>query len=252
VVPSADPLVVQEVQETAYHVLWELVHTFFEHPGLLHEACVTCGDVAVEVQVVSVSADGATAVVERDGGREEVAVELLDAVAPGDTLLCHAGVALERLDAAPDPTAFLYPFLGAQEDDLDAVLAGVRASTVRKGQETVLLRAALDLAEVERCAAAVAARLRGGGRLVAFGNGGSSTDAQDAAGTSAPSAGRPSRSTTTWRRSRPWPTTSASTRPSPASSSPSAGRRTSRSASRRAARPRTSSRASRRPTAGGC
>ncbi|MFP5299003.1 MAG: SIS domain-containing protein [Actinomycetota bacterium] len=30
-VPSADPFVVQEVQETLYHVLWELVHVFFEH-----------------------------------------------------------------------------------------------------------------------------------------------------------------------------------------------------------------------------
>ncbi len=31
VVPSDDPLVVQEVHETLYHVLWELVHLFFEH-----------------------------------------------------------------------------------------------------------------------------------------------------------------------------------------------------------------------------
>jgi D-sedoheptulose 7-phosphate isomerase len=31
VVPSDDPMVVQEVQETLYHVLWELVHVFFEH-----------------------------------------------------------------------------------------------------------------------------------------------------------------------------------------------------------------------------
>jgi D-sedoheptulose 7-phosphate isomerase len=35
VVPSADPLVVQETHETLYHVLWELVHVFFEHEGLL-------------------------------------------------------------------------------------------------------------------------------------------------------------------------------------------------------------------------
>lgn len=35
VVPSDDPTVVQEVQETLYHVLWELVHVFFDHPGLL-------------------------------------------------------------------------------------------------------------------------------------------------------------------------------------------------------------------------
>jgi len=30
-----DPLVRQELGETAYHVLWELVHVFFEHRGLL-------------------------------------------------------------------------------------------------------------------------------------------------------------------------------------------------------------------------
>ena len=30
-VPSSDPLVAQEVSETFYHVLWELVHLFLEH-----------------------------------------------------------------------------------------------------------------------------------------------------------------------------------------------------------------------------
>lgn len=35
VVPSVDRLVVQETHETLYHVLWELVHVFFEHEGLL-------------------------------------------------------------------------------------------------------------------------------------------------------------------------------------------------------------------------
>jgi len=34
VVPSADPFVVQEVHETLYHILWELVHVFFEHEPL--------------------------------------------------------------------------------------------------------------------------------------------------------------------------------------------------------------------------
>ncbi|OQO89854.1 phosphoheptose isomerase [Saccharomonospora piscinae] len=32
---SADPRVVKEVHVTMYHVLWELVHVFFEHPGVL-------------------------------------------------------------------------------------------------------------------------------------------------------------------------------------------------------------------------
>ena len=35
VAPSADPRVVKELQVTAYHVLWELVHVFFEQPGVL-------------------------------------------------------------------------------------------------------------------------------------------------------------------------------------------------------------------------
>jgi D-sedoheptulose 7-phosphate isomerase len=33
--PTEDPLVRQELVETVYHILWELVHVFFEHRGLL-------------------------------------------------------------------------------------------------------------------------------------------------------------------------------------------------------------------------
>jgi D-sedoheptulose 7-phosphate isomerase len=33
--PSADPSIRQELVETLYHVLWELVHVFFDHRGLL-------------------------------------------------------------------------------------------------------------------------------------------------------------------------------------------------------------------------
>ncbi len=33
--PTGDPYVRQELVETLYHVLWELVHVFFEHRGLL-------------------------------------------------------------------------------------------------------------------------------------------------------------------------------------------------------------------------
>ena len=35
VVPSDDPLAIQETHETLYHILWELVHIYFEHEGLL-------------------------------------------------------------------------------------------------------------------------------------------------------------------------------------------------------------------------
>jgi D-sedoheptulose 7-phosphate isomerase len=33
--PTADSFIAQELVETAYHVLWELVHVFFDHRGLL-------------------------------------------------------------------------------------------------------------------------------------------------------------------------------------------------------------------------
>ena len=33
--PSPDPRVVKEMHVTTYHVLWELVHVFFEQPGVL-------------------------------------------------------------------------------------------------------------------------------------------------------------------------------------------------------------------------
>lgn len=35
VVQTCDPLAIQETHEMLYHVLWELVHIFFEHEGLL-------------------------------------------------------------------------------------------------------------------------------------------------------------------------------------------------------------------------
>jgi D-sedoheptulose 7-phosphate isomerase len=190
VVPSGDPFVVQEVQETAYHILWELVHVFFEHPGLLDDACITCGDVAVPGRVVALSGAGAT--IEKDGARERVSVELVEGISVGDMLLCHAGVALQKLREEDHPTAsgtkppseptnFLYPFLDSEETDLERVMADVRASTLRKGGDVSALRRAIDVDAVRECAAAVRERLNRGGRLITFGNGGSSTDAQDLA-----------------------------------------------------------------------
>ncbi len=182
-VPSDDPAIVQEVQEITYHVLWELVHVFFEHPRLLEEGCLTCGDVAVQARVVSV--EGATATVERDGHREAVAIELVEDVKPGAQLLCHAGVALERIDdeleVEEDPSGFLYPFLGGEEQSAETVLADVAASTLSKGAETMALRRMIDFDELASGAQTLRAALVSGGRLLCFGNGGSATDAQDAA-----------------------------------------------------------------------
>lgn len=61
------------------------------------EDCLTCGDVAVETRVVEVRGD--TAVVEVEGRREEVGIELVAPVEPGDVLLCHAGIAIRKVTA---------------------------------------------------------------------------------------------------------------------------------------------------------
>jgi D-sedoheptulose 7-phosphate isomerase len=78
----------------------------------------------------------------------------------------------------------LYPFLYADEVDLADVLAEVRASTVAKTEEIAGLRrtmAARESARLANCAEDMAARFAAGGRLFAFGNGGSATDAQQLA-----------------------------------------------------------------------
>ncbi len=188
-VPSDDPVIVQETQETAYHVLWELVHVFFEQPGSLEEpapaatatddpeACITCGDVAVTARVVEIQ--GPTAVIEKDGAFEQVAIDLVEGVQRGDMVLCHAGVALEKV---PDePTDFLYPFQGSGATDLDSVLADVQASTLEKAGEVTALRAVIGTGAIARTADQLRQRLDAGARLLAFGNGGSATDAQDLA-----------------------------------------------------------------------
>jgi D-sedoheptulose 7-phosphate isomerase len=41
VAASRDPRIVKELHVTTYHVLWELVHVFFEQPGLLAPGVVT-------------------------------------------------------------------------------------------------------------------------------------------------------------------------------------------------------------------
>ena len=79
-----------------------------------------------------------------------------------------------------DDLEALYPFLYADTSDLTTVLDQVRASTVAKAAEIGELRrtvAGRDGARIEACAREMAARFAAGGRLFAFGNGGSATDA---------------------------------------------------------------------------
>ena len=117
----------QELTETLYHLLWELVHVFFEHRGLLE-------------------------------GRD--ARQVHDAGA----------------------SSFLYPFLGEQETDLEAVITDVAASVAMKAEEVGALREQTLLEGRETLHAAAGdlrARFDAGGTLLALGNGGSATDAMD-------------------------------------------------------------------------
>lgn len=74
----------------------------------------------------------------------------------------------------------LYPFLYSGQSDLEQVLAEVRRSTEEKAEEIVGLRETVVARYAEQladCAADMARRFGNGGRLYAFGNGGSSSDA---------------------------------------------------------------------------
>ncbi|MBO0803400.1 MAG: SIS domain-containing protein [Nocardiopsaceae bacterium] len=78
----------------------------------------------------------------------------------------------------------LYPFLYADSSNIDAVLDQVRASTTAKAAEIDELRQVIarrDSERIARCASDMAERFAAGGRLFAFGNGGSATDAQQLA-----------------------------------------------------------------------
>ena len=125
--PGDDPFIDQELVETLYHLLWELVHVFFEHRGLL-------------------------------SGRDAGPV--------------HDSGA----------SAFLYPFLAEGEHDLDAIVDDVRRSVLMKADEIAELREQTlrgGGAELVAAAAELRAALDTGGTVLAFGNGGSATDASD-------------------------------------------------------------------------
>ena len=95
-----------------YHLLWELTHVCFEHPGLLTmtaeedctgEACVTCSDEGRLGEVVlAPESEFACALVRTATGEEPVDVSLVGAVTPGDLVLVHAGAAITRLDDVPE------------------------------------------------------------------------------------------------------------------------------------------------------
>ena len=99
-----EPLEASERFVRIYHLLWELTHVCFEHPGLLKpepectatgdvgSVCITCSDEGRPAEVVLV--DGDEALVRTPDGQERIDVSLIDAPAPGDLVLVHAGFAI--------------------------------------------------------------------------------------------------------------------------------------------------------------
>jgi D-sedoheptulose 7-phosphate isomerase len=94
-----------------------------------------------------------------------------------------------------EPTNFLYPFIDAQQESAEALLADLTASAHAKATESLALRQTTMKASGEllaRAAAEMARRFAAGGRLFTFGNGGSCTDSQMFAAMFArPPVGRP-------------------------------------------------------------
>ena len=60
--------------------------------------CTTCGDVAIPMRVIRTGDDGLADCVAEDGQTSQVELALVDA-APGDEVLVHACVAIQRLGA---------------------------------------------------------------------------------------------------------------------------------------------------------
>lgn len=85
---------------------------------------------------------------------------------------------------SPEATDFLYPFIEGDEKDSGTLLADLARSAREKWGESTRLRSrTLEASDpmVREVAAQMAERFAAGGRLFAFGNGGSATDADGVA-----------------------------------------------------------------------
>jgi hydrogenase maturation factor len=87
-----------------YHLLWELTHVCFEHPGLLtvpkeectDEVCITCSDEGRLAEVITTATDG-TAMVRSANGTETVMATLVGPLTSGDLVLVHAGMVISTM-----------------------------------------------------------------------------------------------------------------------------------------------------------
>lgn len=84
-----------------YHLLWELTHVCFEHPGLLtparptRDVCLTCSDHADLGEVIA-QTTGDTATVRTAAGNQTVVTTPVGPLTSGELVLIHAGTAIGR------------------------------------------------------------------------------------------------------------------------------------------------------------
>jgi D-sedoheptulose 7-phosphate isomerase len=94
----------------------------------------------------------------------------------------HVFLEHQQLGHDVGESGFLYPFLGQQKQDTGDLVAEVASSIRMKVQDDAKLRTQIALEQTEQissAAIAIGERLKRGGKLILFGNGGSATDAND-------------------------------------------------------------------------
>jgi len=93
-----------------YHMLWELTHVCFDHPGLLIEdvevcegpVCITCSDEGRLGEVVAATGElDVEATVRTGEGVETVDTTLVGPLRTGDLVLIHAGSAITVVGEEP-------------------------------------------------------------------------------------------------------------------------------------------------------
>ncbi len=156
--PVADAFVRQELTETAYHVLWELVHVFFEHRGLLGGAGPTqpardVGAASFLYPVLAGPTDGSKDRAEDDLERvlddvrgsiamkaQEISALRAQTLDEGaDALIAASATLRERLDAGG--TVLALGNGGSATDAMDAV------ADLRAAPSGWAARRAIDLTE---------------------------------------------------------------------------------------------------------
>ncbi|HET6505420.1 MAG TPA: SIS domain-containing protein [Baekduia sp.] len=181
--PTADPFVAQELVETTYHVLWELVHVFFEHrsragrdagaSSFLYPFLATGADHGQDLEAVL--ADVAASVLAK--GRETAALRAQTVEEGAATLAAAAAALRSRLDGGGLVLALGNG--GSATDAMDAVAdlrAGGRRALDLTADPAILTAIANDVGTEAIFARQVIAYGSVGDALLAFSTSGNSTN----------------------------------------------------------------------------